>query len=81
MTAVSSPLIRSSKVAASHSDGAVRLWDTGSRACVRDMKAQVKGFACRVSFSCTCIGVSEYKFDKITGFPLRVAFRRGGDAR
>jgi len=26
----------------SYSDGAVRLWDTGSRACVREMKGQVR---------------------------------------
>lgn len=25
----------------SYADGAVRLWDTGSRACVREMKGQV----------------------------------------
>lgn len=27
----------------SYADGVVRLWDTGSRACVREMEGQVSG--------------------------------------
>lgn len=30
----------------SYADGGVRLWDTGSRACVREMKEQVRAADC-----------------------------------
>eukprot|EP00904_Undaria_pinnatifida_P008641 jgi/Undpi1/4907/HiC_scaffold_19.g08259.m1 len=46
LTELSCSPMGQSTLAASYLDGAVRLWDTDSRTCVRDMKTQHRGAAC-----------------------------------